>query len=308
MTNYNKAIIALQNFAESRDLYISLHYKKSEFIEDWLKENDRVWQKDLDFLLASSENLISEISGELIFFICKFNDPIWEQKSEDLSLNPTVSNQIIDEIFYEEPYTYPTKRMDTFQVIWEIKSSSLNKLFDHFIVHQRLLEKAMKFKDELLINLEFFKEKEGTPPFAPKYSNINKIPTWGSINKTVGIFALLIKHDFLLIKDIQKNKSNKKKFTPDQFKKINSTAIAKDKFAEIIANTFFNVKIEDGNIKENAISSLTISKKLKDSIIADILDDDIDDMITDLNEMIIEFEKMVQFLKREKENKVKNKI
>lgn len=71
---------------------------------------------------------------------------------------------------------------------------------------------------------------------------------------------------------------------------------------------FFNIKIEDGIIKENIISSSTISKKLKDSIFSDILDKDIDDLIIDLNDMINEFGKMVTFLQKQKEDKLKNKM
>lgn len=220
MTNYNSAIVALQKFAESRDLRISLQYKKSEFIEDWLKESDRVWEEDFNFLLASSENLSSEISNELIFFTEKFNSKTWEPESMLLSPNITDNVPVRDDFFEEESQTYPFHRIDVFGVKWEIKNSNFNKLFDHFVRRQRCLEKVIIFKEEILKNIEYYKEKEGAPPFTPIYSNINKIPTLGSINKTAGIFALLIRHSFLLVKDNEKKGSDKKKFTPDQLKKF----------------------------------------------------------------------------------------
>ncbi|WP_100629814.1 hypothetical protein [Algoriphagus formosus] len=302
MTHYNKALISLQSFEESRNLDISLHYKKSEFIEDWLKESDRVWVKDLDFLLASSEDLVSVILEELDFFKDKLQNYPWKS---GLDINKkTISDEI--GILNEETWTYPIQRIDIFGQDWKIEDSNCNNFFDLFIGHQKQLEKVIIFKEELVINLKYYKEKEGTPPFKPNYSNINKIPTWGSINKTAGIFGLLIKHKFLLANE-DFDHVFYEKYGDEISKELKSKAISKEKFAEIISNTFYNVKIKDKKVVETKINSGTIKSKLKERILEEVNDSDLEGLIIDLTEMIEEFEEMKKFLQEKKKGKMKNK-
>ncbi|TDQ15211.1 hypothetical protein DFQ04_3097 [Algoriphagus boseongensis] len=309
MQNFEKALISLQKFSESKNIEISLHYTIGEFTEDWLNEKNRVWKDDLCFLLTLTDEIISKITDELTFFTDKL---IGDYPFFNLEINNSLQNSELeingfDEVSKTEKLNFPLQRFDNFGSEWRINNSSMNEFFNHFVERQKPLLTAKKFKQELNQNLEFYQENEGFPPFKPTYSNIDKIPIWGSINKISGIFALLIKHNFLLVRDPAEKRSKTKGL--DMFKgfELNSKTITKKKFCEIFSNTFYNLKIEKGVLVESSISSETIKKKLKDSIFSQIHDDEIDDLIKDLQEMVIEFEGMVEFLKKEKTGKMKNK-
>lgn len=189
----------------------------NEFIEDWIGEPFRDWEKSLSFCEGIVNDLLDQFNLAREYEFMTYN--------EFCKNNPEIT-------FTEEVSDDFPKKVDDLLNDFVLKDSNEEMLFLRHNQSDRISIELKKMKLVLKECIEKYRKEKDSELFKPTYHDHERIPFFGSEQHLSYFFKLLIDGGFILASDTDVNLKTSKVFNTDFLNSLNSSKNKRDLFKQ----------------------------------------------------------------------------